>query len=122
MTVGMAILPPPEEDPLRTIDGTIRTTTFYPLEGSFQYSETEDGGVHIDIAADYIADNRLPGLYIYLSNNPNSIFNALEIEEVTTFSGAHEYTVPEVGFEDYNFIVYFCKPFNVKVGDAALNF
>lgn len=120
--VGEAILPPPEVEPLRTIDGVIRTTTFYPLSGDFQYIEEEDGSVTIDIASNYIADNRLPGLYIYLSNNRNSIANALEITEVVQFSGAHSYTVPEVGFEDYAFIVYFCKPFNVKVGEAELNF
>jgi hypothetical protein len=121
ITVGEAILPPPVEDPLRIIDGVIRTTTFYPLEGDFQFIEEEEG-VTIDIASNYIADNRLPGLYIYLSNNRNSIAGALEIAEVTQFSGAHTYSVPEVEFEDYAFIVYFCKPFNVKVGEAELNF
>ena len=121
VTVGKAILPPPVEEPLRMIDGVIRTTTFYPLEGDFQFIEEEDG-VTIDIASNYIADNRLPGLYIYLSNNRNSIAGALEIAEVTQFSGAHTYTVPEVEFEDFAFIVYFCKPFNVKVGEAELNF
>ncbi len=121
VTVGKAIVPPPVMEPLRTIDGEIRTTTFYPLEGDFQFIEEEDG-VTIDIASNYIADNRLPGLYIYLSNNRNSIAGALEISEVTQFSGAHSYTVPEVAFDDFAFIVYFCKPFNVKVGEAELNF
>ena len=121
ISIGEAILPP-EEDPLLMINGVIETTTFYRLEGDFQYSETEDEGVFIDIASNYSADSGLPGLYIYLSNNRNSIANALEIGEVTTFNGAHTYTVPDVGFQDYNFIVYFCKPFNVKVGEAELNF
>lgn len=121
VVVGEAILPPPVEEPLRTIDGEIVTTTFYPLSGDFQFIEEEDG-ITIDIASNYIADNNLPGLYIYLSNNRNSIAGALEISEVTQFSGAHSYSVPEVEFEDYSFIVYFCKPFNVKVGEAELNF
>lgn len=99
--------------------GIIETTTFYTLEGDFVYEETADG-VRLDIAENYEASAGLPGLYIYLSNNKNSIANALEIGEVTTFSGAHAYEVPNVGFSDYQFIVYFCKPFNVKVGEATL--
>ncbi len=101
--------------------GIIETTTFYVLEGAFKIKATDAGGVLIDIDETYIADDGLPGLYIYLSNNPNSIANALEISEVTTFSGAHSYEVPDVGLNDYNFLVYFCKPFNVKVGDGDIN-
>ena len=112
------IAPPPEPE-LRTKEGVIETTTFYVLEGDFTFNEEEDG-VFIDIASNYRASSGLPGLFIYLSNNRNSIAGALEIAPVTTFSGAHSYTVPDVGFEDYRFIVYFCKPFNVKVGDAEL--
>lgn len=119
-TVGKAILPPPMMDPLQVKEGIIETTTFYALTGDFTFSETEDGGIDIDIASNYRADTRLPGLYIYLSNNKNSIANAREISEVTTFNGAHSYNVPNVGFDDYSFIVYFCKPFNVKVGEATL--
>jgi hypothetical protein len=104
---------------LRSTTGVIQTTTFYVLEGDFVYSETPDG-VFIDIADNYRASAGLPGLYIYLSNNPNSIAGALEIGEVTTFSGAHDYEVDDVLFDEYRFIVYFCKPFNVKVGDAEI--
>ena len=78
-------------------------------------------GVVIDIDDTYVADAGLPGLYIYLSNNPNSIANALEIGEVTVFEGEHNYEVPNVELNEYNFLVYFCKPFNVKVGDGAID-
>jgi Bacterial Ig-like domain (group 2)./Electron transfer DM13. len=100
--------------------GTIATTTFYVLEGEFILDETDDG-LLLQINDSYMADPNLPGLYVYLSNNPNSIANALEISEVTTFSGAHEFEIPNVGINDYNFLVYFCKPFNVKVGDGTIN-
>lgn len=103
-----------------TISGTIRTTTFYELEGSFDLSETETG-LLLDIKDDYKTTSALPGFYIYLSNNKNSIAGAFEIGEVTVFSGAHTYEIDGVGINDYNFIVYFCKPFNVKVGEAELN-
>ena len=105
---------------LQSFEGTIRTTTFYVLEGDFDYLETETG-VMIDIKSNYRASSSLPGLYIYLTNNPNSIANALEVSAVSVFSGAHNYTIPDVEFKEYSHILYYCKPFNVKVGDAALN-
>lgn len=106
---------------LQSISGTIATTTFYVLEGDFEYRET-DTGVILDIASNYEASSGLPGLYVYLSNNRNSIANAHEIGAVSVFSGAHTYEIEDIGFQDYRFIVYFCKPFNVKVGEAELNF
>ncbi len=103
----------------QVITGNIQTTTFYTLEGGFEYRET-DSGVLLSIDENYRASSSLPGLYIYLSNNPNSIANAFEIGKVTVFSGAHEYNISDVGLSEYSHIVYFCKPFNVKVGDATL--
>jgi len=105
---------------LQTFNGNIQTTTFYVLEGDFTYSETEDG-LRLEFENNYRASAGLPGLYIYLSNNKNSIAGAFEIGEVETFSGAHSYDIPDVGFSDYSHIVYFCKPFNVKVGDGDLS-
>jgi len=104
---------------VNSFEGSIRTTTFYDLEGDFVYTETESG-VNLSFADNYLASAGLPGLFIYLSNNNNSIANALEIGAVEVFSGAHEYDVEGVGFNDYKYIVYFCKPFNVKVGEGEL--
>ncbi len=106
-------------DVLQSKSGTIETTSFYTLKGDFEFIETEEG-VLLDIAENYEASSGLPGLYIYLSNNPNSIANALEVSAVDVFNGAHRYDIPNVDFEEYQFIVYFCKPFNVKVGQADL--
>ncbi len=105
---------------LQTFNGNIQTTTFYVLEGDFTFSETEDGGLSLEFADNYRASAGLPGLYIYLSNNRNSVAGAFEIGEVDVFDGAHSYEVNDVGFSDYSYIVYFCKPFNVKVGDGEL--
>lgn len=97
--------------------GEINTTTFYTLEGDFEIQDNETG-LTISIFDNYEATAALPGLFIYLSNNRNSIANATEISEVTVFDGAHQYEVEGVSLLDYQYIVYFCKPFNVKVGDA----
>ena len=93
-----------------SITGTIVTTTFYVLEGTFKLSDLGGGdGLLLEINDDYLTTSALPGFYIYLSNNRNSIANALEIGEVTVFSGAHSYEIPDVGLKDYNFIVYYCN-------------
>lgn len=100
-------------------NGNVRTTSSYLLEGSFEMTETS-AGVKLMLGSDYRASSSLPGLYVYLSNNRNSISDALEIGKVAVFSGAHEYNIQGVGLNDFSHIVYFCKPFNVKVGEAEL--
>lgn len=99
-------------------EGVIVTTSSYVLEGDFTVEEI-DGNLVIEIADNYSASTALPGLFIYLSNNPNSIGGAHEVSAVETFNGAHSYTVPNASIDDYKFLLYFCKPFNVKVGDGG---
>ncbi len=99
--------------------GTIRTTSSYKLEGDFELKEQENG-LNLSFADNYSASTALPGLFVYFSNNKNSIANAFEIGSVEVFNGAHSYELVGVGFSDYKYIVYFCKPFNVKVGDGEL--
>lgn len=109
-----------EVEQSNTRTGVIRTTTFYDLAGDFELSTLDDGNLRIAIADNYVASDALPGLYVYLTNNPRSIADAFEIGEVSVFSGAHSYEVEGVNINDYNYILYFCKPFNVKVGDGKI--
>jgi hypothetical protein len=105
-------------------NGTVATTTFYDLEGDFTLSEDETGETNdltLSFGDDYRADNGLPGLFVYLSNNPNSINGAFEIARVDVFSGAHDYTIAGVNLNEYRYVLYFCKPFNVKVGDGEIS-
>jgi len=99
--------------------GTIRTTSSYKLEGDFTLKE-EDGKLIIDIADNYEASDALPGLYIYLTNNPNTNTGAVEIGAVDIFKGAHTYEVTGVNINDFDYLLYFCKPFGVKVGDGEI--
>ncbi|NND32788.1 MAG: hypothetical protein HKN76_09370 [Saprospiraceae bacterium] len=103
-----------------TRTGTLRTTSSYALTGAFTLEEIS-GGVKLSFGEDYRASSALPGLYVYLTNNPNSNSNALEIGKVTTFSGAHLYEVMGVGLNEYSHVLYYCKPFSVKVGDGAFD-
>ncbi len=100
--------------------GTIRTTSSYTLEGDFTLEEV-DGNLVIKVAENYRASSNLPGLFIYLTNNPATTADALEIGPVQTFNGAHTYEIPGVGISDFQFLLYFCKPFNIKVGDGEIN-
>lgn len=101
--------------------GTIATTSSYELSGDFVINNIE-GGVQILIEDNYVASEALPGLYVYLSNNPTTVSGALEIGEVTVFSGAHSYDVlaSDLTVDTYAYLLYFCKPFNVKVGHGEI--
>lgn len=100
--------------------GTVNTTSTYPLTGDFTLSEIANG-VQLAFSSNYNADTSLPGLYVYLSNNPNSVASAHEIGPVQIFSGAHSYDISGVSIAQYDYVVYYCKPFNVKVGHGDIN-
>lgn len=99
--------------------GTIKTTSSYLLEGGFIVT-VEGDDLIIAIGDDYRASRALPGLYLYMSNNRNSINGAKEIAAVETFSGAHQYRIRDTGIDDFAFLLYYCKPFNIKVGDGEI--
>ena len=69
---------------------------------------------------DYQASTSLPGLYVYLTNNPATANNAFEIGRVEIFNGAHSYRISGVGLNEYDYLLYWCKPFSVKVGDGEI--
>lgn len=100
--------------------GQIKTTSSYKLQGTFTI--TENGGETIlEFAEDYEASTALPGLYVYLSNNPGTTSGAMEIGEVKVFKGAHSYRIAATNVAtSYSHVLYFCKPFNVKVGDGKI--
>ena len=101
--------------------GTIASTSGYLLQGTFTLSELENSNdLLLSFDDNYQADTALPGLYLYLTNNPSSIANAQSIGPVIVFNGQHGYTIPETGINDYSHLLYWCEPFSVKVGDGAI--
>lgn len=99
--------------------GQVSTTSSYVLSGNFTITQSEDQLI-IEFGEDYVADRALPGLYVYLTNNTATTRDAYEIGAVEVFDGAHSYTIEGVGIDDFSDLLYFCKPFNVKVGDGAI--
>ena len=101
--------------------GTLETASTYELTGDFILKE-EGGVLKLSFGDNYEASTALPGLHVYLTNNPTTISGAYEIGAVSDFSGTHSYDLPNsIGLMDYQYVLYFCKPFNVKVGDGQFN-
>ncbi|MCB0664827.1 MAG: hypothetical protein KDC80_03350 [Saprospiraceae bacterium] len=100
--------------------GKLTSTSSYLLTGDFQLSESTVG-VALAFSDNYSASSALPGLYLYLSNNPNSIDSAFEIGKVEIFEGMHHYEIKEVKINDYAYLIYYCKPFQVKVGEGTFD-
>lgn len=102
--------------------GTIRTTSSYTLRGTFTLKEIPGtNNLELIINDDYEASSSLPGLFLYLTNNPNTVNNAQEISAVSVFRGEHTYIIEDTGINDFSHLLYWCKPFSVKVGEAEIN-
>jgi general stress protein CsbA len=100
---------------------TLETVSSYPMTGSATLEEI-DGELVLKIANDFVTTSALPGLYIYLSNNPSSLADSYEISRVNEFEGAQEYRITDdIGLFDYEYVLFFCKPFVVPVGNGRLN-
>lgn len=104
--------------------GTFRTVSDYVSAGDVQLEETETG-INIVFASNYLADNSLPGFAMYLSNSPTSLTNALEIDafddaDGVQYAGAHSIAVSGVAIDEYKYLVHWCRPFEIVVGQAEL--
>lgn len=121
--IDITITEAPIEAPIPEIkSGTIVTTSSYLLKGDFTLTAIENSNnLNLSIESNYEASTSLPGLYLYLSNNPNSISSAYEVGAVNIFNGAHSYTIVDAGLNDYAYLLYWCKPFAVKVGEGEIN-
>lgn len=101
--------------------GTIVTTSSYLLTGTFTLQDQENSdNLLLSVNSDYQATTSLPGLYLYLTNNPNSISGAYSVGPVSVFNGAHNYTIPDTNINDYTYLLYWCQPFGVKVGTGEI--
>ena len=80
--------------------------------------QSENGVVSLDFASNFSTSNG-PGLYVYLSNQPNSINGGFEVGALKNTSGAQTYSLPaSVEVNDFNFVLIFCKPFRLPFGNA----
>ena len=101
--------------------GVLKTVGSYPLDGDVTLVDLNNGDLRLELEDNFNTTSALPGLFVYLSNNPSTINDAYEIGEVTQFKGEQSYSIKEVGLSDFNYVLFFCKPFRVRVGDAELD-
>ena len=101
--------------------GNLQTTSGYILEGNFVFEEIlESNSVQLSLDATYRASSNLPGLYLYLTNNPNSINGAYNAGPVPVFEGAHSFNFDDIQINDFQYLLYWCEPFSVKVGEGVI--
>ncbi len=112
-----------DEEPIAIVkSGFIETTSSYTLEGEFVFEEIlESNSVRLSFNDSYLASSNLPGLYLYLTNNPNSIADAYNAGPVSVFDGEHSYEFDDVQINDFQYLLYWCEPFSVKVGEGTIN-
>lgn len=118
-TIAFEVTDDPTMMSQSTRSGTIATTSSYELTGDFEIS-IDGNDLIIEFESNYVADQGLPGLYVYLTNNPNTPTDGYEIGAVQVFSGAHQYRIPDIDLFDYDYLFYYCKPFKVKVGHGDI--
>lgn len=104
--------------------GAFSKTTSYKAAGDFEMTKTSNG-IKIELASNYVADTSLPGFALFLTNNPNSLANALQIDAYDDADGAHytgafTYNIQNVGLNDYKYLVQWCRPFSILTGKAFI--
>jgi hypothetical protein len=100
-------------------NGVLETTSSYDLEGNFMLRQEGDKLI-LEFDETYICDMGLPGAYIYLTNNPSTNNDAYEVGPVETFEGVYQITIEdnELIIDAYDYVLFYCKPFSVKIGDG----
>lgn len=97
---------------------TLTTTSSYPLVGT-AILRKDNGELFLDLLDDFSTTSDLPGLYVYLTNNVSNVSGAVGIGKVVKFTGAQTYPIPgNPGLYDFNYILFYCKPFAVPVGNG----
>ncbi|NJN28046.1 MAG: hypothetical protein HC819_19775 [Cyclobacteriaceae bacterium] len=98
----------------------LATVSSYPLTGN-AILKKQGGKTLLEFDERFNTTSALPGLYVYLTNNVNTINNALEVAKVKAFSGAQIYEISEdISLNEYDYVLFYCKPFLVPVGNGQL--
>ena len=90
----------------------------YSISGNAILEELSDGKVQLRLDDDF-ATPAGPDVRVFLSDNPNSTNNGVEVADIGTgggginhFSGAITFNVPAgTGIDDFDFIVFYCVAF-----------
>ncbi len=104
-----------------TVSAGSRTAQFvgvngYSVSGGAELTDTE-----LSFLDDFVTQSG-PGLYVYLSNSPNSVGGGVELGAVMSNSGAQSYTIPDgVLSSEFEYVIIYCKPFGIAFGRGEFN-
>ena len=101
-----------------TLRGELSGST-YDLRGDFELTQDGDDLI-VKLLSNYSHDGGAPGPYLYLSNNRNEVSQAKELGDVKQ-TASHTFRVENVGLFDYQYLVVWCKPFEVLIGNGKIN-
>jgi trimeric autotransporter adhesin len=88
-----------------------------------------NGVFRLQTGAGFSVSTGAPDLRIYLSNNTNSITDAIEVATLGQRTGAQDWAIPSVntagqtvmlGFNNYKYVLVWCKQFGGSYGLATL--
>lgn len=92
------------------------------MSGSYDLSGTVTLTSLSLVFSDDFNVNTAPGGYFYLSNNPNSIVGGIQVsEQLTKRSGTWTIPLNNIGINDYKYLIFWCRPFNVYLGNGTFN-
>lgn len=95
----------------------------YMVKGTATLSQT-GSQLSLTFSSDFQSSNG-PMLGVYLAKNPSgglTASNSLKLANLSSNTGAQMYAVPAgVNLTDYNHVVIYCIPFNIRFGTANLN-
>lgn len=101
--------------------GMLQGFRSYRLSGDMKLTDNGDGTLTLSFGENF-SFSGAPGPYIYLSNNPTSIANAIEISKLPQNSGAFEISnITGATLNQYSHVLFWCKPFQIKLGDGAFD-
>ncbi len=103
--------------------GTFMSSNGYSTKGAATLQQTANE-LTLILGNDFHASNG-PQLGIFLAKNASGSLNAqnsLSLGNLEKNDGAQQYAVPAgVSLQDYDYVVIYCIPFNVRFGSAKLS-
>lgn len=109
--------------PTQSKSGTFGSSGGYTVSGTANLFQNGNN-LELSFSDNFMASNG-PMLGVFLAKNASgtlSASNSLKVANLKSNSGAQSYQVPSgVGISDYNYVVVYCIPFNVRFGTAFLN-
>lgn len=102
--------------------GVFSGNSGYTVKGTATLQQSATA-LTLTLGSDFMASNG-PMLGVYLAKNASgglSAQNSLKLGNLTANNGMQTYAVPAgVGLTDYDYVVIYCIPFNIRFGTASL--